>query len=156
MRSLGLLLTITIGLALVSVTRADESWVDKTIIVKRLNVKLHETDPVTGLKLPSGELRYRAYTVRHEAGGFLRLRQDGKDVWIQKNDAILIDRAINYFDDEIRARPNDDVSLGIRGFVHVRSGNAEAAIKDLSEAIRINPKRCIWWAIRGAGLGREE
>ena len=104
-----------------------------------------------------GWKRVRVFTVKEVDGQRLRLIVEGLDGcgWSRAGDAIPLDRAINYLDDEIRARPDNPWGYLSRGAVWLEQGEYDLAIADLGNAIRLDPggpepyvNRSAVWACR--------
>ena len=60
--------------------------------------------------------------------------------------------AIVYCDKSLRLRPDDSGALSIRGFVHLRLGQFDAAIADDDAALKLRPR--IAEALYSRGLAR--
>ena len=61
--------------------------------------------------------------------------------------------SIDLLDEILNADPDDRLALLARGSVYLKMGNAENAINDFSQAIKIDPKRAKAYHLRG--LARE-
>lgn len=129
--------------------RADDAWVGKTIIVKKNGIQFGHTDPKTGKQVLLGVLTRMDYVVRRENAKFVSVRQDDKEGWVRKDDVVLLESALEYFSEAIRANPRDDDALARRAAAHERKGELDLAIQDLDEAIRLNPTIPVWWSNRG-------
>src|SRR5262249_47789105 len=66
-----------------------------------------------------------------------------------KDDAALLDDAVDYFTQRIRANPKDDVAYAYRAWVWKLKGELGISMKDNDEAIRLAPTRASWWHNRG-------
>ena len=75
------------------------------------------------------------------AGQGLRLVAEEEDVsgWVSVGRVILLDRAIEIYSEEIRARPSAE-SYNNRGLLSTARGDYDRAITDISEAIRLKPE----------------
>jgi tetratricopeptide (TPR) repeat protein len=69
--------------------------------------------------------------------------------WLDKSDAVLLIDAARYFTQRIDANRQDDDAFHCRGVASMCADDYGSAIKDLSEAIRLNPKAAAWWNSRG-------
>ncbi len=118
----------------------EPSWVGKTILLKKLGVKLMKLEAEqTGLRLEDqGELTCADYQVLAEADGRVKVRQDGTEGWLEKTDAVLFDDAVEYFTGVIEKDPNDACAFAKRGWAWQIKGEANSALKDYDEAIRLN------------------
>jgi tetratricopeptide (TPR) repeat protein len=89
------------------------------------------------------------YTVQKEQDGWLYVRHRGVEGWLDKDRAILLDDAISYFSDRMRANDQDAAALAYRARAWKEQGDLEKALADLDEAIRLDPKSAAWFCNRG-------
>ena len=74
----------------------------------------------------------------------------GQDVSPQNNDRdIDLDRQIGEQDARIRSNPRDAVAYRERGSFHARKRNLDHALKDLNQAVLLNPKDPRAFGLRG-------
>jgi tetratricopeptide (TPR) repeat protein len=143
-------LTVLLMFVLPVVACADDSWVGRVVIPKQPGVKFGQTDPKTGTEVVFGTLEGMMYKVLAEKDGFLRVRQNDKEGWFPKGEAVPVENAVDFFTNLIRANPKD-----IRAYVHraaalVWKGDFDAALRDYDEAIRLDPKVSRPWNNRGS------
>jgi tetratricopeptide (TPR) repeat protein len=137
-------------LLFVPAARADDDWVGKTVLLKgNKKVKIGHTDE-NGKQVYVAELSGISYVVLKEKGGWLQVSQNGVVGWFDKNDAVVLADAVDYFTARIKAEPDEDVYYGHRAWAWHLKGEADIALKDYGEALRLNPKEQSWWNNRGA------
>jgi len=115
-------------------------WVGHTGSLLRGLVQLQEYDE---------ELTDLTYTVLKEQDGWLSVRHRGAQGWFPKEKAVLVDDALSYFDEKIRANNQDAFTLARRGRAWKEQGEYEKALADLNEAIRLDPDRPAYLSNRG-------
>ena len=67
------------------------------MIIKHAHVKVGHTDPKTGVEVFLGEFKEVQHEVRAGQSGFLPVAEADKEGWFRKQDAVLIDDAVDYF-----------------------------------------------------------
>jgi tetratricopeptide (TPR) repeat protein len=95
------------------------------------------------------ELTEVVYTVLEERDGWLNVGHRGIEGWIAKEQAVLVKDARSYFDERIRANDQDAFALAHRGRALREEGEPEKALRDLNEAVRLEPDRPAWLSNRG-------
>jgi tetratricopeptide (TPR) repeat protein len=95
------------------------------------------------------ELTDLVYSVIKEQDGWLKVRHRGREDWLDKDEAVLLDDAISYFSQRIRANGRDAFAFAHRGRAWQEEGDPERALKDLNEAIRLDPDTAAWYGTRG-------
>lgn len=136
MRSLIAILTLTVA---TNGALAQQSWVGKTILTKKYNIKIGYTDE-RGKQVYLGELREPVYKVTGDQGGWLKVtNEQGVSGWFDKSLAVLLDDAPAYFTSVIQKDPGDPDAYYMRAVAWNLKGELDRAIKDLSEALRIDP-----------------
>jgi tetratricopeptide (TPR) repeat protein len=122
-----------------SVFAGDGSWVDKKVILKEAKVKIGFKTETGGDKSVS-ELSELTYTVLDDRDGFLKVRDRAKTAWFPKRKAVLAEDAVDYFTDSITQKPDAADLYKRRAAAWELRGELDAAVKDLDEAIRLDPK----------------
>ncbi len=138
MRKLGIV-WVFLAVVLGSTVDAAEanSWVGKTVILKRDGLPMART--------PRGEpdgasvFTDPTFVVVKESGGWIALRQNGKEGWVEKEQAVLLANAIEYFSNRIRRDPGDYAACIKRACAWEAQGNLDNAIQDVAEALRLRP-----------------
>jgi tetratricopeptide (TPR) repeat protein len=145
-----MLRTIVLAVMLVAaqLPAQEGSWVGKKIMPTKTAIKIGSTDDKSK-QVFVVELKFTDHMVLADQGGRLKIIQQGVEGWFDKSDGVLLAEAVRYFTKKVEATPNDDDALHSRGVAHTLHGEYEAAVKDLSEAIRLNPKAAPWWNSRG-------
>src|SRR5581483_6971540 len=94
-RGLRPLCALAVALAVAGPARAgDETWVGKTILVKRNGIKFGCTDE-RGAQVYHGTLTRISYQVRDERDGWLCVMHDGVQGWFDKDEAVLLEDAVD-------------------------------------------------------------
>jgi tetratricopeptide (TPR) repeat protein len=132
-----------------------ESWAGKRIMMKREGVKFGHTD-AQGRQVYLGTLKFLDYIVLAEQNGWLKIRQEGKEGWIDKDEALTIDGAIKYYTAKINQDPRDAHAYGQRAAAWEFKDELDIAIKDYSKAIELDPSYSWAWENRGEARFKKE
>src|SRR6516164_1669337 len=116
-----------------------ESWAGQKVMMKKAGVKIGHTDD-KGQQVYVATVNNMVVTVLKENGDWIRVRQQGAEGWLVKEDAVLLKDAIGLFTSRLEKNPNDAFAYAHRGWAYKEKGELASAIKDMSEAIRLNPK----------------
>jgi tetratricopeptide (TPR) repeat protein len=143
----GTWLPLLLVLAVCSPAGAADSWVGKTILVKKDDIRIGHTEGEESVY--TATLRAISYRVLAEEGNFIKVREGRVEDWFSKNDAVLLEDAVDYFTDRIRANPEDASAYTNRAEAWSLKGELDIAIKDFDEAIRLNPKSAASFYNRG-------
>jgi tetratricopeptide (TPR) repeat protein len=139
-----LALIVAAGIAAASSAAAQETWVGKTIIIKKPGVKIGHTGE-DGRQVYVGELYLLHYKVRGEKEGWLQVNGGrGNTGWFDKADAVVLEDAVGYFTERIRQNANDSGAYLRRAVAWRLKGEPDIAIKDLGEALRLSPAAAIY------------
>jgi tetratricopeptide (TPR) repeat protein len=121
-------------------TARQGSWVGKTILVKKPDIKIGHTEE-GGRQVYVGKLTGLSYTVLGDKDGFLKVNNgQGAEGWFDKDDAVLLENAVAYFDERIKQNPNDGSAYASRAIAWQLKGDFKNAVKDLGEALRLDPQ----------------
>jgi tetratricopeptide (TPR) repeat protein len=123
-----------------------ESWSHKWVITKRTSIKLQDT---LDKKKTVGELDEIICRVVTEEDGWLLVSSKSALGWFEKADAVLLEDAAKYFTERINADKTDARSYACRASALGFKDEFKAAIKDFTEALRLNPKEATWYSGRG-------
>ncbi len=138
LRILGVVLVL---LGLGSIAAAGEpSWAGKTVVLTRPGVRLEIADGEKASPKPAGVARDLAFQAEKEQGGRLRLRSRRQQGWINKADAVPVERAVAYFTERLARDPKDSHAYTARGLALLADGKPDKALADFDQAIRLNPK----------------
>lgn len=123
-------------------------WVGEVVFVKKSGTAGGQVEP-DGTFKPTERLRSIQYVVTKDEKGRLQVNQEGKSIWVQKEDMVRLKDAVEHYTKMLDADPNNDVWFAFRGWARHRSGKTEEAIKDYAEAIRLRPESPAWYGNRG-------
>jgi tetratricopeptide (TPR) repeat protein len=146
MMPLRLAFVATISVVAASVAAAQQGWVGKTIITKKDDIKIGHTGE-DGRQIYIGELDGINYKVLGDKDGWLQVNDGrGNTGWFDKADALLLDDAIEYLSARIRQDPSVGPRYYKRAVVWWLRGEADIAIKDFNEALRLDPSAVVYSA----------
>jgi tetratricopeptide (TPR) repeat protein len=77
------------------------------------------------------------------------LTQEGKEIWVDKEDMVRLKDAPEHFTKMLESDPNNATWFAFRGWANIRLNKPELALKDYSEAIRLRPQASAWYNNRG-------
>lgn len=123
-------------------------WVGEWIFIKKTNTACERMEE-DGTFKPAGILRSIQYRVDKEEKERVQVNQEGKAVWIKKDDVVRMKDAVDHYTKMLDEDPNNDVWFAFRGWARFRNGNTAEALKDYSEAIRLRPEAPHWFSNRG-------
>jgi tetratricopeptide (TPR) repeat protein len=127
----------------------DDSWVGRNIMPRFAATRIGHTDP-EGKQIYVAELTNFVYQVRSEKDGWLYVHHRGVQGWLWKQQAILLEDAIDYFGERIQANPFDAFALAHRGRAWLEEGKPERGLQDVQQAIRLEPGNAAWLRARAA------
>jgi tetratricopeptide (TPR) repeat protein len=143
----GTWLPLLLVLAACSPAVAADSWVGKTILTKKAGIRIgHSKD---GESVYTATLRSLYYRVLAEKDGFIKVREGGVEDWFNKDDAVLLEDAVDFCTDRIRANPEDARAYVARAAAWELRGELDIAIRDYDETIRLAPKNASAFFNRG-------
>ncbi|QDU18940.1 tetratricopeptide repeat protein [Urbifossiella limnaea] len=126
---------------------ADLPWAGKTVIPTRFDVLARPRPPIPGKA--AEPLRDGSYTVLADDGGRLKVRDGGRDVWFDKDDAVPLEHAVGYFTDRLAADPKSAPARFGRAVARDLRGEPEAAIDDYGGVIELDPNNAGAYGNRG-------
>lgn len=127
---------------------ARTDWQGESVLMKKSAVPYGKIEP-DGTFKPLGSLLSLQYTVVREEKGRLKLMQEGKEIWVDKEDMVRLKDAPEHFTKMLEGDPNNATWFAFRGWAHIRLNKSELALKDYSEAIRLRPQASAWYNNRG-------
>jgi tetratricopeptide (TPR) repeat protein len=129
--------------------RADDkdSWVGKTVFTKKPGTHFGVTRDDKDVDF--GALNEPFYKVLAEQGKWIKVRQQDKEGWFAKADAVPLEEAVDYFTRRIDSSPQDAYAYKSRGHARRLGSELDLALKDYDEAIRLAPKEAAYRFGRG-------
>ena len=166
MRLMSFAAVMTVLSPLFARCQAPDSWVGKRVITKFGTVLEPKPPGLTEAHAnrenlavtPREREKLLVYRVEQAAGQWLRLVAEEDEVsgWASVDRVIPLDRAIENYHDEIRARPSAE-SYNNRGLLWTAKGEYDRSITDISESIRLKANyapgynnRGLAWIRKGA------
>jgi tetratricopeptide (TPR) repeat protein len=123
--------------------QAPDSCIGKTVVTKY-------GVPVPGVSREPGTDRiFRVYTLQERKGEALRLEYRGESGWIDASEVLLLDNAVDFYNEEIRVNATNVAAYYQRGMLWNNQGESDKAIADFSEVIRPDPKHAAAYGDRG-------
>jgi tetratricopeptide (TPR) repeat protein len=128
-------------------------WVGETVFIKKPGLIAQTLEPDGNFK-PVGRVRSIQFVAVKEEKGHIQVVQEGKRVWIEKENLVRLKDAVEYYtkmlDESTRAERAEpsDTWFAFRGWARFRTGKTEEALKDYAEAIRLNPRAGSWYGNR--------
>jgi tetratricopeptide (TPR) repeat protein len=131
--------------------QAEADWVGKRVVPKNRDFVLRiDDEPVESSRKAIAIYRVE----RTDDGPMLWLQAEGPqrlNGWAKVEDVIPLERAIDFFTEELRVHPKYDLAYTMRGLVHQDRNELDAAIHDYVQAIRFDPKNAsLYCACAGA------
>jgi tetratricopeptide (TPR) repeat protein len=127
----------------------DDSWVGRSIMPRQAGTRIGHTDP-EGKQIYVAELTNFVYQVRSEKDGWLYVHHRGVEGWLWKQQAILLEDAIDFFSEQIQANPFNAFALAHRGRAWLEEEKPERGLQDMQQAIRLEPGNAAWLRARAA------
>lgn len=143
------LTTLALGAAVMApALPARTDWVGETVFARKPGIAYGKFEP-DGTFTPVATLRSIQYVVVKDEKGRLQVTQDGKPVWINKDEMVRLKDAVEYYTKMLDAEPNNDTWFAFRGWARHKDGKTAEGLKDYAEAIRLNPQAASWYSNRG-------
>ncbi len=143
----GLAVVASFGLA-ARLSAAEGSWIGKQVMPRQSGVRVWYTDdPWRDVRI--GPFEDMVVPVLAERGEWIEVRHRGQDAWFARQDAVLLDDAVAYFTEKIRANPGDPFAHVLRAEAWHEKRQWDAAVADYTEAIRLRPDNAGLFSNRG-------
>ncbi|WP_020475296.1 tetratricopeptide repeat protein [Zavarzinella formosa] len=123
-------------------------WQGEPVMIRQASVAYGQVD-ADGKFTPQETLHSLQYIVVKEEKGYLQVNQEGKMVWVDKKDMVLLRDAPDHYTKMLDSDPNNATWYAYRGWANHRLKQSDKALKDYSEAIRIKPLVSAWHNNRG-------
>jgi len=117
----------------------EESWAGKTVFLSRPKIT-YKMPAEGGKSAERGILRSPVYVVLDDNDGKLSVKEEGRKALFDKDDAVLEEKAVDFFTDYLRANPNNLEALFNRAIAWSQNGKPDNALRDFTEVIRRDPK----------------
>jgi tetratricopeptide (TPR) repeat protein len=127
---------------------ADDSWVGKTILLKKNDVRLAQTDK-DGREVDGPTLYKLSYVVVAVQDKRVKVRHNSAEGWIDRADAVLQEDAVDFFTQRIAANPKDATAYVRRAQARCLSNEVDKSLEDVEQAIRLDPKEPGAFLLRG-------
>jgi tetratricopeptide (TPR) repeat protein len=122
-------------------------WVGETVFIKKTGLIAYTLESDGNFK-PAGRVRSIQYLAVKEEKGHIQVVQEGKRVWIEKENLVRLKDAVEYYTKMLDEEPNSDTWFAFRGWARFRTGKTEEALNDYAEAMRLNPRASSWYGNR--------
>jgi Flp pilus assembly protein TadD len=128
---------------------AGGDWAGKVVVLKGdKEIRIGHTD-AKGAQVYVATLQLLHYRVLAERDGWLKVRHNGLEGWFDKTEAIVLEKAVDYFTGRIKASASDATAYLCRAWAWKLKGEPDKAIADLNEAVRLKPKYAVAFHNRG-------
>ncbi len=97
---------------------------------------------------------FRVYTVEKVDGEKITISGDGVRGWVDADDVVPLDRAVEFCTGEIREAPENATAHLMRAYVRAELGDRARALEDFNAAVKLEPKEPAY--LRGRGLFYQE
>jgi hypothetical protein len=130
-------LVVAVVLAVPAAAAPDESWVGRTVFVKRAGVTFGYVEG--GKWVNAGEVAELAVPVLERRGDWVLVRSGGKRGWVKTDDVLPETEAVAYFTGLVEAQPRNPSLYLRRAAVWLEREDYERAAADCTLAIRLDP-----------------
>jgi tetratricopeptide (TPR) repeat protein len=117
---------------------AQASWVGRLVIPKKVDIKIRQTDK-DGKPIHVGPFDTAGVVVLAAKDGWLKVRLNDGEGWIDQAELLLVEDAIPYFTQQINENPNHADAYTLRARAWYFKLDNDMALKDVTEALRISP-----------------
>jgi tetratricopeptide (TPR) repeat protein len=130
--------------------QAEPGWIGKRVVPKNSKFALL----VNGEEVEQGGKGLTSYRVEQVDGPSLWLKGEtqGSSGWANADLVVLLEHAVDFFSQQIRAHPDDPYFRAARAMLWSDRHGSESALRDYDDAIRLDPKNASYY--RGRGLVR--
>ncbi|HEX3150899.1 MAG TPA: tetratricopeptide repeat protein [Gemmataceae bacterium] len=126
---------------------ARTDWVGEVVYIKKETATYGRVE-ADGTFTPIARVKSIQYVVQRDEKGYLEFKQDGKPIWVKKDDMVRQKDAVEHFTKMLDEDPNNDIWFAFRGWVRHRTGKTAEGLKDYAEAIRLKPMAAAWYSNR--------
>jgi tetratricopeptide (TPR) repeat protein len=145
-----LLVLPLLGLPYQAVAQVSCSWVGQKVVLKY-------RPPVKAKGRAVDQVDYHVFTVTQVKGDQLRLKAGSIERSAPSSQVLLLDQAIRFYTQEIKAKSSNSTAWALRGIVWHEKHDYDKAIADFNEVVRIVPSSSFAYQNRGsAWRGKRE
>jgi tetratricopeptide (TPR) repeat protein len=143
----GLIFALTTTTDSPLLAQAASGWIGKRVVPKKNNFTLL----VNGEPVERGGNGIDFYRIEQVDGSSLLLAGDtpGPNGWAPSEDVVLVEQAVDFFGQQIRAHPDDPFFRAARALLWRDRKAYASALRDYDEAIRLDPKNASHYCGRG-------
>ena len=131
------LLLVFSGLPIIA---SDPSWKGKEVILTRAGVKLEMPGGEKIAPRTSGIARDVTFQVLEDKDNRLLIESPRQRGWIARGDAVPVDQAVTYFNEQLARNPKDGHAFMARGVVLMSKDELDKSLADLNKAIELDPR----------------
>jgi len=124
-------------------------WTGKYVFVKKSGQWLVD-DPKKEQPRQIAVLGFVEYKGLADKDGWVKLQDRIFEGWIRKREVVVQEEGVAYFTSVIRDSAGDASAYNSRAAVFRRLGEFDRAVKDFSEAIRLDPTQTTYWGNRAS------
>jgi Tfp pilus assembly protein PilF len=125
--------------------------IDVKDLIGRRVVTTRTTPLRDGHRLVEKDGLFHVYTVDGARPGQVHIASGSVGVWVPPSQVVPLDRAVDYFSEQIRKKPSGEL-YNKRGLVHHEHKDYDRAIADFDEAIKRDARYAVGYNNRGLSL----
>jgi tetratricopeptide (TPR) repeat protein len=127
--------------------QAETGWIGKRVVPAQSMITL----VVSGEAIERVRKEIEFFRVEQVAGASVWITAADRRTsgWVNGDELVLVDRAVDYFSRRTRENPGDSFSFAARAILWRDQGELDKAIADHDKAIRLDPKAGAYYCSRG-------
>ncbi|OWK39440.1 tetratricopeptide repeat protein [Fimbriiglobus ruber] len=126
-----------------------DSWKGEMVVGKKRAKEITFADKTSGERVHFEFRGHYPIKVRDDKDGWLKIFDGHREGWAQKDQFVLSKDAPAYFAARVGTNPNDAYAWLMKGIGWLDKQESDKAIKDLTEAIRLDPTYAVAFNARG-------